>query len=109
MSSKYNQMNAFRNLINRGSKDIQQQEQINRLQTAFNDLGKKDRASFVEQFYKNCGAKGDYDAYMEQVVSNKVSQEGGTKEGFWTPGQVADHLRISSSDFPTKEAFQASL
>eukprot|EP00971_Amphidinium_carterae_P309476 6150040-Amphidinium_carterae.1 len=73
MASKWNAVNAFRNFVNRGSKDPTRQGQLQQLQSAFNEKKGEARSQFCTEFYQNCGPKGDLNAYLEAKIVHKVA------------------------------------
>eukprot|EP00971_Amphidinium_carterae_P267018 5296213-Amphidinium_carterae.1 len=105
----YNQLNAFKNLLNRGSKDDTRNAQLGKLASSFAEVPKSQKAQFVKEFYMNCGPKGDMDAFMEQRLTSSTKTTSGSSQGWLTPGQIATGLNVSRDDFETKEAYQEAL
>eukprot|EP00971_Amphidinium_carterae_P220369 4374686-Amphidinium_carterae.1 len=103
------QATAFRNLIARGSKDQGRQLQLIKLAGAFEAVPKPEREAFIKNFYANCGAKGDMAAFCEQVMCVKTQQKTSSKEGWFTPGQVADDLKLQRATFESVGVYQAAL
>eukprot|EP00971_Amphidinium_carterae_P012335 242866-Amphidinium_carterae.1 len=100
---------AFRNLISRGSKDQGRQMQLTKLGEAFDAVPKPEREAFIRNLYTNCGTKGDMTAYCEQIMSVKLQQKRSSKEGWVTPGCVADFIKLDKATFDSIGAYQTAL
>eukprot|EP00971_Amphidinium_carterae_P099797 1973613-Amphidinium_carterae.1 len=109
MAGKNAQANAFRNMVARGSKDPQRNQQLAALSMAYAGASKPEKENFLKSFYHQCGSKGDMSAFLQQYVSNSTKQATSYIEGWFTPGQVASSLKLSKDHFSSVAEFQAAL